>query len=146
MSLKLNTHSELILSSYKKLLGEDLLTPQKSAYEELYHAPFVVLSHGTEDDPIFNFANKRAQELFEYDWDTFITLPSRLSAEAPNREERTRLLHEVTSNNFIKHYQGIRISASGKRFYIKQATVWNLIDDKDQKQGQAACFSEWEFL
>ena len=142
----LNSHAELIIQSYKRLIGEDLLTPQKRPSEDLYQAPFVVLSHGTQDDPIFNFANKCAQELFEYDWETFITLPSRLSAQAPNREERARLLHEVTTNNYIKDYSGIRISASGKRFFIKSATVWNLIDEQGINQGQAATFDNWEFL
>jgi hypothetical protein len=31
------------------------------------------------------------QRLFEYEWDELITLPSRLSAEAPDRQERQRL-------------------------------------------------------
>ena len=32
--------------------------------EALMDAPFVVLSHGTEDDPIFNYGNLAAQKLF----------------------------------------------------------------------------------
>ncbi len=47
-----------------------------------------MLAHNTDPDPRFIYANKTAQACFEYAGDEFITLPSRLSAEAPNRAER----------------------------------------------------------
>ena len=72
--------------------------------------------------------------------------PSRLTAEAPNREERARLLAAVTKHGFIDDYSGIRISKTGRRFRIAQATVWNLLDEKGNYAGQAAMFSRWEFL
>ena len=37
-----------------------------------------------------------ALELFEMNFEQFIKLPSRKSAEAPNREERRRLLEAVS--------------------------------------------------
>ena len=40
----------------------------------------------------------------------FIKLPSRLSAEAMNREERQRLLDEVTRNNFIANSNKIEFN------------------------------------
>jgi hypothetical protein len=49
-------------------------------------APFVLLAHDTSTDPRFGYANRTAQRCFEYDWDEFVEMPSRLSAAAPNRE------------------------------------------------------------
>ena len=39
--------------------------------------------------------------------------PSRLTAEPVAREERARLLDEVTRNGFIANYAGVRISSRG---------------------------------
>jgi hypothetical protein len=40
----------------------------------------------------------------------------------------------------------VRISSTGKRFLIKEAIVWNLVDDKGDYQGQAAAFSKYQDL
>ena len=65
---------------------------------------------------------------------------SRLSAEAPLRDERQALLDRVTRHGFIDDYAGIRISAKGRRFAIRQAIVWNLIAVDGTRHGQAAAF------
>lgn len=67
-------------------------------------------------------------------------MPSRLSAEAPLREERQALLERVSRDGFIDDYAGIRISARGTRFRIENAVVWNLIDAAGVRHGQAAMF------
>ncbi len=77
-----------------------------------------MLSHNTKAEPIFNYANAKALDLFELSWEELITLPSRLSAESVNQEERATLLAQVTAHGFIDNYQGIRISSTGKRFKI----------------------------
>jgi len=55
-------------------------------------------------------------------WAELTRTPSRLTAEAPNREERARLLAAVTARGFIDDYSGVRISKSGRRFRIARAT------------------------
>ncbi len=72
--------------------------------------------------------------------------PSSASAEPVHRDERRRLLDEVGRRGFIENYSGIRIGKSGRRFRIKQATVFNLLDDKDRYLGQAATFADYEYL
>ena len=142
-------HIQLLNNSFKKLLSTDLLanagTDRELAYQ-LFHAPFALVSHNTARDPIFNYANLKALELFELNWAAFTELPSRLSAEPINQAERERLLAQVTQNGFIDNYAGIRISSTGRRFIIKNAVVWNLVDDEGHNRGQAACFAEWEFI
>ena len=141
--------AELILSSFYNVIGKHLIDPQlskKERYKALYEAPFCVVSHDTSKDPIFNYGNKAALELFEFNWKDFTALPSRLSAESQVQEERDRLLKQVTENGFIDDYQGVRVSSSGKRFFVKQAIVWNLFDTNDIYQGQAAVLYEWHTL
>jgi len=114
--------------------------------ERIFHAPFVLVSHGIESDPVLNYGNEAALTLWEMTWAELTHTPSRLTAEAPNREERGRLLATVTAQGFIDNYTGIRISKTGRRFRITQATVWNLLDERQHYRGQAAMFAHWEFL
>ena len=112
----------------------------------LYDAPFVVVSHGTQADPIFWFANRTAQRLWEVDWATFIRMPSRQSVEAGEHDDRERLLARAKAHGYIDDYQGVRISASGRRFRIQNVVLWNLRNEHDQPAGQAATFADWTFL
>jgi|SRR5208282_176229 len=114
--------------------------------QKVYEAPFVIVSHGTEDDPILNYGNRAALALWEMTWEELTRTPSRLTAEEPNREERARLLAAVTQHGFIDDYSGVRISKSGRRFRISRATVWNLLTADGKPCGQAAMFDRWEFI
>ena len=141
--------TQLIARSLKHWTGRELLpgtfSPAEFA-ERIFHAPFVLVSHGTEADPVLNYGNAAALALWEMSWAELTRTPSRLTAEAPNREERARLLAAVTARGFIDDYSGIRISKTGRRFRIAQATVWNLLAENGQPAGQSAMFSRWEFL
>jgi hypothetical protein len=142
-------HTACLARSLKKWTGRDLLPgsfPPAEFAEKNFHAPFVIVSHGTEADPILNYGNRAALALWEMSWDEFTRTPSRLTAEAPNRAERARLLTTVTQSGFIDDYSGIRISKTGRRFKISRATVWNLMSESGQPCGQAAMFAHWEFL
>lgn len=148
-SPRLIGHAACLAQSYQRFTGRELLPPGTDARDlaqRIFHAPFVVVSHGTEPDPVLNYGNATALALWEMPWDELTRTPSRLTAEAPQREERARLLAAVTANGFIDDYAGIRISKSGRRFRIAQATVWNLVDANGQPCGQAATFRDWRFL
>lgn len=132
----------LIAESHARLLGRPLAEGQ-DIVEALWSAPGAIVAHGTEPDPIFFFGNATALRLFEMSFADFTKLPSRLSAEPLLREERAALLERVTRDGFIADYTGVRISASGKRFRIERAVVWNLIDSRGMVQGQAAAFDRW---
>jgi hypothetical protein len=141
--------SVCLARSLRHWTGRDLLTGKFSPAEfsdKLFHAPFVVVSHGTEADPILNYGNAAALALWEMSWEELTRMPSRLTAEALNREERARLLEAVTRRGFIDDYSGVRISKSGRRFRIRRATVWNLLTADDKPCGQAAMFDKWEFI
>ena len=138
-----------LLASLRQWTGRDLAQPALSPEEqarEVFHAPFVLLSHNTAPDPILNYANQTALRLFDLSWEELTVMPSRLTAEAPAQADRARLLAEVSSRGFIDDYCGIRIARNGRRFLIERATVWNLIDENGAPYGQAATFSEWQFI
>jgi hypothetical protein len=139
-------HAALLIASYRHFTGHDLLPSAADFAQQLYRAPFVVLSHDTAPDPRFTYANLAAQRLFEMPWEKIVGLPSRYSAEAPAREERERLLARVAAHGYIDDYCGVRVAASGKRFAVKNATVWNVVDAAGRVLGQAACFGEWTYL
>ncbi len=145
----LSDHANLLINSYRKLVGRDLILndlSHQTLAEALFHAPFVVVSHNIEDDPIFNYANLKALQLFEFNWDELTALPSRLSAEPAHQDERAKLLADVAKKGFSNGYSGVRVTNSGVRFVIKNAVVWNLYDDNGAYAGQAARFDEWQYL
>lgn len=130
----------LIAESFARLLARPLVTADDPV-AALWHAPFAVVAHGAEADPLFFFGNRAALAAFETDLDAFVGMPSRLSAEAPLRGERQMLLDRVSAHGFIDDYAGVRISARGRRFRIENAVVWNLIDAHGTRHGQAAMFA-----
>jgi hypothetical protein len=145
----LSVHVRQLIESYRRWTGRDLVDANLSPVEQaqaLYEAPFVTASHGTEPDPVFNYANRAALALFETSWADFTSMPSRLSAEPVAREERAQLFTRVNQHGFIDDYSGIRISSSGRRFHIRRATVWNVIDTRGMPGGQAVVFHDWEYL
>lgn len=150
----LKDHIILLRDTLLSLTGIELAGPEhagkaftdEEVAEFIYHAPFIVVSHTPDADPVFNYANLAAQKLFEMTWDEFTSIPSRLSAEPVHREERDRILYEVTTHGYIKNYSGIRISKNGKRFRIEDTTVWNLYDNRKIYRGQAAIYSKWAYL
>lgn len=142
-------HMTLLRRAFRERTGRELLdgagSPTEWA-ERLFHAPFVVLSHDTAPDPVLTYGNQKALELFELSWAELIAMPSRFTAEAPDRVERARLLAEVAAQGYIDNYSGVRISRTGRRFLIEQATVWNLTDGDGHLLGQAATFRDWRYL
>jgi PAS domain-containing protein len=133
---------QLLANSYERLLKRPLapagMSVEKATrwlYEE---APFGILAHDTAPDPVFVYGNRAAQRRFEYVWDEIVGLPSRLSADAPNREERQAFLARVERDGYVEGYRGIRVTKFGKRFWIEEATVWQLYDDEGVLRGQAA--------
>ena len=111
-------HTRVLDCSFRKWTGRDLLPgvsdPVKLA-QKVFEAPFVLVSHGTEADPVLNYGNASALALWEMSWEELTRTPSRLTAEAPNREERARLLEAVTARGFIDDYSGVRISNGGRK-------------------------------
>ncbi len=141
--------SRLLLDSYRHWVGHDLIKRTADATQQaraLFEASFVVVSHGVEPDPILNYGNQIALDLWELPWEQFIRTPSRLTAEADDRIERSRMLERAKLSGYFDGYRGVRTSSTGRRFLIEQALVWNVIDPAGHRIGQAATFSQWSYL
>ena len=136
----------LLAESHVKVVGEPLVPegmPSDAAADWLYDAPFGLLAHDTSADPLFVYANRTAQERFGYTWDEFVGLPSRLSAGGQAREERRVFMDSVRRQGYVANYRGPRIAKSGRRFWIEDTTVWNLLDSESELVGQAALIRNW---
>jgi hypothetical protein len=138
-----------ILSSYEGLLERPLLLRARgeSVTEwalRAYTAPFVLLAHDGSAEPRFTYANRTAQQLFEMPWSKLVGMPSRRSAEPDEQDARETLLARVRRDGFCEDYAGVRIAASGRRFRICGATVWNVLGPDGRRIGQAATFATWQ--
>lgn len=142
-------HSVLLWESFSYWTGEKLVVATAefgSLGSSLFHAPQVIISHDTQSDPRFNYANQMALDLWETTWDQLIGLPSRYSAEPEWQPERQHVLQQVQQQGWAKDYQGIRISRRGRKFLICNAILWNVIDAAGNFCGQAATFRQWHWL
>lgn len=139
-----------LLNSYEKLLGQALIARKGNLEEQaktLFFVPFVVASHGIQSDPIFNYGNQTTLNLWEMSREELVKTPSRKTVQDNlSEEERAKMLQQAKEKGYIDHYQGIRITSTGKLFKIKNAIVWNITNPQGNYLGQAATFGEWEFL
>ena len=64
---------------YVRLVKKELIPQRRNSAKEqserLFTSPFVIASHGLEDDPILNYGNQAALNLWEMDWDQFTQTP-----------------------------------------------------------------------
>ena len=142
--------TDQILQSYEHWLGNPLIGnlcpyPAQRA-RQLFEYAGIVLAHGVEPDPIFCYGNLAALKLWEIELEDLLKMPSRESAEPVERSSRSEMLSRGEDRGVITDYEGVRISRTGRRFYVKNATIWNLLDESGQRVGQAATFREWEYL
>jgi hypothetical protein len=140
---------QFLLTSYHHWTGGELVDRAGSANdqaEELFSAPFIVVSHDGQPDPILNYGNRAALDLWEVTWEDLCRTPSRLTAEPIDQVERARMLADAQIRGYISEYCGVRISKTGRRFFVEHALVWNVLNGDEKMVGQAATFSQWKRL
>ncbi len=144
-----------MITSYARWTGSDFgadlglgrLAGAPAAVAELvYRLPWVVVAHAPGPDPLFVYANRCAQMLWELEWAAFTQLPSRRSAAAGHVEERSRWLATAAAQGYVTGCYGERVSASGRRFLIEEVTIWNVLDEDGAAAGQAAAYRSWRYL
>ena len=143
-------HVNLLRDSFRHWTGRDLVSPrldERGAAHFLFNAHFAVASQDTAKEPLFNYANRTAMNLFAMRWQEITALPARLSAEPAKQAERDRILAEVSAKGFVDGYSGVRIGRHGRRFMIVDAVIWNLVGTPGGPcLGQAAMFKRWKML
>ena len=141
--------SRWLLDSYRQWIGRDLMErigDSEFQSRALFELPAAVVSHGMEAEPILNYGNRTALDLWETTWERLVKTPSRLTAEPVNRAEREWMLEQARSRGYVDTYRGVRISANGRRFLVENALIWNVLDSEGQQVGQAATFAQWTWL
>ena len=90
---------------------------------------FVLISHNTEDDPIYNFGNVACLRAFVRSWEELCITPSRESVVVRSVDEKLRneLMSKVTSDGFVEGATGIRVTGDGKFIRLIDAVVSNII-------------------
>ena len=135
----------LLLESHQRLFQRPLVrsTGIRLAAQELFVLDQVVLCHDGSEDPRFLYANRAALQLFSRNWEQMVGMPSRLSASANQRLSRREQLELARRQDKLENYSGERVNSQGRRFQIRGARIWSLIDQERHYSGQAACFSQW---
>lgn len=129
-------YAALLADSFHRETGQTLPDTARG----LWLHPQPLVSHGTEPDPVFRYANAAALALWQMDWAKFTQTPSRLSAEPDPaiQSDRAALLAAALAQGHVQDYQGVRISATGQRFRISQTILWTVMDTQGNIHGQAA--------
>ncbi len=138
-----------MLDSYRCVIGDELITRNESPINQselLFRSDFIIVSHDTQANPMLNYGNQAALDLWEMDWVKFTQTPSKDTAEPVNQAAREVMMAQVLQQGFMDNYRGVRISSSGRRFEIDRAIIWNLTDLQGQPCGQAATFADWRYL
>ncbi|MCI3945830.1 MEKHLA domain protein [Pseudomonas syringae] len=136
---------QVLDESYRHWTGHGLSSPQHLDPQQRLtwlhtHAPYSLLAHDGAADPRFTYANECALQCFKYPRNSFIGMPSRLSASELDRAARQILLEHVTANGIAEGYSGWRVDANNQPFMIYAGVVWTLLDPQGQACGQAALF------
>jgi len=132
-----------IAASFDRATGGDLVRDagldSASLGRSAWNGDFALLCHS--NDAILTYANSFALALWEMDWPTMLITPSRETApQGEDRDTRAALMEQVARNGFIRNYTGRRVSRSGRLFFIENATVWTMRDEKGARFGTGAFF------
>jgi hypothetical protein len=139
----------LILESHRAAFGAPLVAGidaqanPRLAAQEVFAADRAVLAHDGAADPRLIYANAVALRLWRRRWEEMVGLPSRLTAEPCERQERARALAIAQARDALMGYRGIRVDSGGRRFRIEGAKLWTLRDQQGLPRGQAASFDSW---
>ena len=144
--------AQRLLQGHRRAFGRELVVstaagrPGFQLAQDLFVAPMVVLAHDGSQDPRLIYGNREALKLWRHSWTTLVGLPSRLTAEADRRAARQAALDQARALGGIEGYAGVRIDSQGRRFQIRGARLWSLLDENGSPCGQAATFSDWWWL
>lgn len=132
-------------SSLERLSGQSLLDRMEDigTIQQVHSDKrFAVLSHDTQDDPIFCYFNQAALDTFGWPEPEIYGIPSRQSAPPGGvRQERSVLMQEAVGMDVRVLPTAIRQNKDGDRFQLRNVLVWNVYHpDTGERVGQTAMF------
>jgi MEKHLA domain len=130
--------------SLLKLTGTSLLDRMEgidSIHDVHSCSRYAVLSHGTQQDPIYNYFNQGALLTFQWPEDEVYQLPSRYSAPGGKlRDQRDILMERVVQEQAQTFPEAIRQTKTGQPFRLTDVLLWNVFDTEGSRVGQTALF------
>lgn len=133
--------NSLLLSEQSSSSGQytSITTPQQ-IHES---TRFVVLSHGNQTDPIYNYENAAGFRVFRWPAERYYKLPSRYSApEGANRQAREAMIDSTVAQDVIYIDEAVRVRYPNATVTLRDAILWNVYDDDGNRVGQTALFDE----
>ena len=153
------THVKLLDRSLTKLsagcgIYERMNIPRSKSItdEDIYQSicrneRYILISHGTEESPIYNFGNIACLKAFARSWENQVSMPSSESVVCRSQDEASRieLMQSVTDYGiFDGKLNGYRVRDDGKFIKLTEGVVWNCYEYGDDEEktyiGQAAFF------
>ena len=105
------------------------------------HERFAVLSHGTQDDPIYCYFNQAALATFQWPESEIYAIPSRYSApDGEHRQVRQAQVADSVVEDFKVLPEVVRQRKDGTTFSISNIYLWNVYDEDNQRVGQTALY------
>ena len=104
---------------------------------------FVVLSHGNQTDPIYNYGNEAGFDVFQFPSEEYYyKLPSRYSAPpGPERDQRDEVIDATTTQDITFIPEAIRVRyPSSTVILLRDAILWNVYDEEGIRVGQTVLF------
>jgi hypothetical protein len=131
-----------VMSAFTRATGRDLVAEAgidpSAPGLSIQFGNFALLTHRGDGDATLNYGNGLALRLWECDWAQFTAMSSRDTAPRDGRQAREAMMEEVAHKGFVRGYCGERISRGGRRFVIRDVTVWRLRDVDGTPFGVAA--------
>jgi hypothetical protein len=140
-----NTWIQWSSNSLKQVYNQSLLELMRiDSIEQVHtHTRYAVLSHGTQDDPIFCYSNVAARDAFQYTEDEFYQLPSRYSAPGGgDRQSRQKIMEDANNSNLWIIPHGIRQRKDGSLFEFRDVILWNVYNPQGVRVGQSAVYDQ----
>ncbi len=141
-----------LLVSYRQAFGHHLLSVEKSQSslrllsQELFAFSNPVMAHDSSQENLINYANSSALQLWACKWDQLVGKPSCLTAPVDQRKSRAFVLENALRRGSAVGYSGIRVDRLGRKFLIYNALIWTIWNENGDALGQAASFSNWDFI
>lgn len=126
-------------------LAQDAGLDPAALGESAWRGDFALLAHRGGTDAVLNYGNLFAQRLWGCDWADFTRLPSRATAPETGRDARAAMMDRVMRDGFVGGYDGERVAVDGRRFIIRDVTIWRLRDARGDF-GVAAFFRRFDRL
>ncbi|KAG7374027.1 MEKHLA domain containing protein [Nitzschia inconspicua] len=134
---------QLSSDSLKKITGKSLFDYMEGVTrpDQVHdNERYAVLSHGTQDDPIYCYFNKAALQQFQWTENEIYSLPSRYSApDGADRTSRQIDVEQAIQQDLKELKSVIRQTKHGDLFEMLNVLLWNVYDGK-KRVGQTALY------